>query len=143
MNVDALIKYLFAWLPFAGLGLAIFAYIMWATSLFKEDPETRAKTAIWLKKDRTRTWYGLILTRALNWLDHHLCPDEIDLPKRHPARAWSLRLLTLNIAFALTYPITFLILNWVIWNDGTIAGLTVIPPDVPWRRWATGAPVSC
>ncbi|MEO0679235.1 MAG: hypothetical protein AAF192_02350 [Pseudomonadota bacterium] len=72
--------------------------------------------------------YRGLLKGALSSLDRRLSRGDMVGGPLSRRRAWSLGLLNATLVFAFAYPVVTLLVNWGVWNNGQIAGLTLAPP---------------
>ncbi|MEM9320563.1 MAG: hypothetical protein AAGA70_16385 [Pseudomonadota bacterium] len=108
----------------------LLGFLWWLTTGLEKSDISRRKIQDALNYDQVGAAYRGLLTRALDWLDGRLCvPAELELRPTDARRAWSMRLLSYALVFALAYPTLSLFVRWTFANDGIVGGLPVLAPD--------------
>jgi hypothetical protein len=114
---------------FAGVFGTLFGVSNWLRTDTPKSETDRLAVTTALRQDRFGKRYKARLKRALEAIDAKLSVEERanGAAPRAVATAWSFGLLNLSLSLALAYPIVSLLLNWGVFNTGTVGGDAVIP----------------
>jgi hypothetical protein len=114
---------------FAGVFGTLFGVSNWLRTDTPKSETDRLAVTTALRQDRFGTLYKAVLKRVLDAIDAKLSVAERTngAAPRAVATAWSFGLLNLSLSLALAYPIVSLLLNWGVFNTGTVGGDAVIP----------------
>jgi len=89
------------------------------------DEKTRKAINGWLGQDRVFTRYQRSLGRVLDQLDHWLSAPEINANRTPLSRAFSSSLIQTTMLWAVIYPFTLFLLQWLFGSALTLGGITL------------------
>lgn len=99
-----------------------------------ENENDRKFWASFISQGSFGGWYSTYMKRFLDWLDAKLSVHEIETRQSEWARAWSLGLFKFWSGIAIVYPLTMLLIQWVLFNKGDLNGITIFESTLTWQR---------